>query len=113
MQDAFFQEKGRVGGWVEIGYSAPGVGSSISYASNVFTYTGTADGTGAHSWTATARQKLNDCTSGMSWVLNASNGSESESGSGIYTSFGISDGGTDPECKTLTASWDNLFRSSN
>ena len=111
MQDAFFQEKGRVGGWVEIGYSAPGVGSSISYASNVFTYTGTADGTGDHSWTAVPKQKLNDCTTSMQWSLSAKNGGTAVDN--MYPSFEISDNSTSPLCKNLTASWDNLFRSSN
>ena len=106
MQDAFFQEKGKVGGWVEIGYSAPGTGSSTSYASNVFTYTGSADGAAPATWTATPKQKLNDCTTSGKWSLKAEN--KGTATDNMYPSFEISDNSTTDVCKSLTASWDNL-----
>lgn len=108
MQDAYFQEKGEVGKWMEIGYSAPGVGASFSYASNVFDYSpdgsGTADAT---NWYAKAKSKLNDCpaTTGQ-WSLKA----ENVGSAGAYTGFTIKDNNTTPNCKLLTASWDNLTR---
>lgn len=110
MQDAYFQEKGAVGNWVQIGYSAPGVGSSYSYHSNVFNYEGSStDGTG--DWQAAAKVKLNDCEIGSIWKLTATNaGTASDN---VYPSFSIQDGGTAPQCKALTASWDNLFRSAS
>ena len=111
MQDAYFQEKGAVGNWVVIGYSAPGVGSSNSYASNVFAYQGNATTT-VGDWQAKAKVKLNDCAANTGvWKLSATNAGTSENG--VYTSFSITDGGTTPQCKALTASWDNLFRSAS
>ena len=107
MQDAYFQEKGDVGGWLVIGYSAPGTGASTSYESGVFKYS--PDGAGsadANGWTAQPTQKLNDCETTAFWKLLA----EYETGKG---SFQIKDNGTDTKCKRLTASWDNLTRSSN
>ena len=109
MQDAYFQEKGDVGNWVVIGYSAPGekgAGGS-SYASNVFTYTGDDCGSGtACNWVATPKTKLNDCTPDMQWELTAT--ASGDNGSGAYTAFTIGIGTSDSECLALTASWDNL-----
>lgn len=93
------QEKGVAGDWMQIGYSAPGTGNSYSYASNVFAYTSAAN---AKTWQAAAKVKLNDCpaTTGV-WKLTAG-----ENNSNLT----ITDGGTTPNCKLLTASWDNLTR---
>lgn len=102
MQDAYMQEKGQVGDWVLIGYSAPGSrvsNNTSSYESNVFTYYST----GAN-WTAKPKSDLNDCKASVNgdlWSLTAS----VNSGSLV-----ISDNNTSTNCKALTASWDNLFR---
>jgi len=108
MQDAYFQEKGDVGNWVVIGYSAPGEkGNGSSYASNVFTYTGNDCGKGtACTWTATPKTKLNDCTTAMHWQLSAT--ASGNNGSGAYTAFTIGDPGSSSDCLALTASWSNL-----
>ena len=109
MQDAYFQEKGDVGNWVVIGYSAPGEkGNGSSYASNVFTYTGieTCGGATACDWQAVPKTKLNDCTTSMKWKLTAT--SSGDNGSGAYTAFTIADGQSSSECLALTASWSNL-----
>jgi hypothetical protein len=85
--------------WPTIGYSAPGVGASNSYASNVITYNG-AD----KSWEAVAKVNLNDCTSGKKWKMQATiNG----------TSVFYADSQSDGECKNLTPAWTGLYRASN
>ena len=109
MQDAYFQEKNDVGDWTQIGYSAPGTGSSHSYASNEFYY----HDNSTSAWFASPKHKLNDCAAGSAngtqWGLSAAaNGSN-----GTATAFQItnaSTGGTD--CLNLTASWSSLTRSS-
>jgi len=112
MQDAYFQEKNEVGNWVEIGYSAPGTGSSHSYASNTFWYH---DDNGKDEWYASPKQKLNDCAAGSAtgkqWGLAAlTNGTAQTAAS----SFQITDASaTGTNCKVLTPSWDALTRSSN
>ncbi len=111
MQDAYFQEKNDVGDWTEIGYSAPGTGSSHSYESNVFAYTD--GGAGHNNWQAKPKVDLNDCKKSVgadAWKLTAT----ANGASGTATAFQIADassGGSN--CKNLTASWDNLTRSSN
>ena len=102
MQDAFFQEAGRVGTWPEIGYSAPGTASTnkSQYESQVFTFTGAAGVT----WTATPKVDLNDCKASVNtdkWSLTA----------GVRNSdVSISDNSTSQHCKELTASWSSLFK---
>jgi len=109
MQDAYFQEKNDVGDWTEIGYSAPGTGSSHSYASNVFNYS---DGNGDN-WQAQPKTDLNDCKKTVgadAWKLTAT----ANGANGTATSFQIADASTGgSNCKNLTPSWDNLTRSSN
>ena len=111
MQDAYFQEKGQVGNWVAIGYSAPGERKSASsYASNVFSYAGNEScGKGtACTWTATPKTKLNDCEPSASekWSLKAT-----EYGTAVdnvYPNFKIEDNTSSADCLALTASWSNL-----
>lgn len=102
MQDAFFQEKGSVGNWVEIGYSAPGEKKNgSSYASQVFQYNSTGS-----NWVAQPKTKLNDCTTSMKWELTATNtGTPID---GVYPNFTITDGGSSDDCLALTASWSSL-----
>jgi hypothetical protein len=106
MQDAYMQEKGVAGNWMLIGYSAPGTGSSFSYASNVFEYSTTdTDLSGAtNDWMADPKTDLNDCGTQAakhgSWKLTAG-------GSGSLT---ITDASVEANCKSLTASWSNLTR---
>ena len=105
MMDAYFQEKQGVADWNVIGYSAPGQGSSLSYASSVFTYTGTS---GTADWNAAPIAKLNDCVGGtIGWKLLAATQGAISDGS---IKMGIKDNGSLTNCKNLTASWDNLTR---
>ena len=109
MQDAYFQEKNQVGDWTEIGYSAPGTGSSHSYESNVFAYT---DGNG-DDWMADPKVKLNDCQAAAAgtgkWKLSAT----ANATDNTATSFQIADASTGgSDCLNLTASWSSLTRSS-
>ena len=110
MQDAFFQEKGQVGNWVEIGYSAPGEKKNgSSYASQVFQYAGNTGDCGngtACTWKATPKTKLNDCETTEFWTLKAE-----EKGTpvdAVYPNFAISDNTSSPDCLALTASWSSL-----
>lgn len=103
MQDAYAQEKGAVGNWPEIGYSAPGTASTnkSEYTSNVFKYSGAA----THNWIAQpkdATTKLNDCDNTEKWQLNSSITTSGE--------VKIEDGQSSPDCKILTASWSNLLK---
>ena len=111
MQDAYFQEKGAVGNWMQIGYSAPGTGSSFEYTSNVFTYTtsaSTIDSDDADWKAYPTDTDLNDCVSGSSsgWALEATANTDGKS-------YAIVDASPSALCKALTASWDNLTRASN
>ena len=115
MQDAYFQEKGQVGNWVKIGYSAPGQKhNGSSYSSQVFQFEGAetcGDATTTScTWVATPKTKLNDCTTSMHWQLNATNNGTAVDN--VYPNFVIAnDASTDTECKTLTASWESLLGS--
>ena len=82
LQDAYAAESNQLGGWVLIGYTAPGTKTSGSqFATTNFTYTSSQDGNyhvalttdGAAmngGWVATANVALNDCPSGATWTLN-------------------------------------------
>lgn len=111
MQDAYFQEKGAVGNWQAIGYSAPGEKKNTnSYASNVFAFSGSAtcgSGTTACTWIAKPKTKLNDCTTSMKWQLNATN--YGTAADGVYEKFTLTDGTSDSQCLALTASWTSLI----
>jgi len=112
MQDAYFQEKNEVGDWTEIGYSAPGTGSSHSYESGNFAYTDGGDG--VNNWMADPKVKLNDCQKADagtgSWKLEAT----ANAADNTATSFEIKDGSQGgSDCLNLTASWSSLTRSSN
>lgn len=105
LQDAYVAEKNEVGNWVEIGYEAPGTVNSTKTASEtgVIKYAESGDAGSGYIWTATPKANLNDCTTDMSWSLKAT---------GTSTGLIIIDNSTSSECKALTASWDNLMRSS-
>ena len=109
MQDAYFQEKGSVGDWQAIGYSAPGEKkTTYSYASNVFGFEGNSScgGSTACTWTAKPKTKLNDCTTAMQWQLSAANNGDANDG--VYEKFVLSNGTSNTECLALTASWSSL-----
>ena len=107
MQDAYFQEKGDVGNWIQIGYSAPGTGNSFSYESTVFKYSTTASTVEATTadWMATPKSDLNDCpANAVGWKLTATKSTTDDK------AFTISKTGTTALCEALTASWANLTR---
>ncbi|MBQ3839218.1 MAG: hypothetical protein II819_04620 [Fibrobacter sp.] len=110
MQDAFFQEKGQVGDWVEIGYSAPGQKhNGSSYSSNVFQYYGNTGDCGngtACTWTAQPKTKLNDCETTELWSLKATEyGTAVEN---VWPNFKIENNSSSADCLALTASWESL-----
>ncbi|MBR4008505.1 prepilin-type N-terminal cleavage/methylation domain-containing protein [Fibrobacter sp.] len=114
MQDAYFQESNHLGGWGDIGYSAPGTRTNTSsYSSNVFSYsTTTADGvttTASANWVAVPTTKLNDCAANTAnaWVLTATIGATDGTATAAqYVPTGVA------ACTQLTASWSGLSRAS-
>ena len=110
MQDAYFQEKNDVGDWTQIGYSAPGTGSSHSYASNEFWY----HDDSKSEWYASPKHKLNDCAAGSAtgkqWGLKATDNGTNTTAATAFEITDESAGGSD--CLNLTASWSSLTRSS-
>ena len=104
MQEAYLQEKNDAGDWKQIGYSAPGtkLDDAYHYSSNVIAYE---SAEGAFTWVAKPATgvTLNDCdSSDDGWKLAAG-----PDGNGTLA---IEDDGTEPDCKILTASWDNLTK---
>ena len=82
LQDAYAAESNKLGGWVLIGYTAPGTKTNgSSFATTNFSYTSDGDGNGqvdltttgaalTGGWKATSRVALNDCASGSVWKLD-------------------------------------------
>lgn len=96
-QDAYYQERRRVGNWTEIGYNAPGIWNraTSTSTSSIFNYTGADDVI----WVATPINALNECTNLMSWKLKASVKNDD-----VKTE----DGNSNPECLILTPAWPGL-----
>ncbi|MBQ9224722.1 MAG: prepilin-type N-terminal cleavage/methylation domain-containing protein [Fibrobacter sp.] len=94
MQDAFALERNALGGWTEIGYSAPGTKAhASSYASENFLYTGAAVTNGGSAstqvtindaWKATGKVKLDDCAIGGWWAFDIKNGTSNQQGNVGY-----------------------------
>ena len=103
-----------VGTWGQIGYNAPGTqasNGSSSYTNNfgyqdAITSPGTTNAEA--SWTATAKNKLNDCNKG-NWIAKAKAQTDSEAGT---TYVGVTTDGT-KECVGLTPSFTALARRTN
>ena len=75
LQQAYFSESNKYGGWTLIGYTAPGPDST---GTTNFTYgkgdipadNSTAVGGASKSgWTAANKKDLNDCTAGENWTV--------------------------------------------
>ena len=100
LQNAFLTENNGVGGWKDIGYAAPGNGTS-----NYFEYSGCIRGLvpieyaepDMPGWRASNIEKLNSCNSGSAWVVVIDPAGEKE----ISYRYLISS----PECAALTSSW--------
>ena len=105
MQDAFALEKGALGNWVEIGYSAPGSKTNASsFASTNFNYTSGDDDFG---WVASNINKLNDCAASSTWSLGPSYvASGNNEGSVSYTATSSS-----ADCMGLTPAFSSLAKS--
>ena len=109
LQDAYFSEKNKFGGWDMIGYAAPGGSKGASSESNNFEYnaadvdTDEATSTGsAVGWKAKNIAKLNDCDSDYHWTITlGAIGSTTTVSS--YTSAV-----DDTECKALTPTFDQI-----
>lgn len=111
LQDAFVLEKanGVVGNWQEIGYSAPGAGSSESYASENFKYYSGMSAAGSNhteaaAWTAEAKKPLNDCDAGGKWILKVT---------ADGTNVKYENGASTSQCVNLTPAWSGLERNTS
>jgi hypothetical protein len=89
LQQAYFAEKDKYGGWTVIGYNAPGGSTGTSSATPNFTYTGSAIGATDETsdaktavWSAQNNVKLNDCASAVNWQIDVS-----AAGSGTQDSY--------------------------
>jgi len=101
LMDAYAAEKSAVGSWSEIGYEAPGTMNSAKTSSTT-SVIGYQDGTSGdyRTWTATAKNALNDCTG--SWSLKAA---------ATATNVTVEDNNSDGNCLALTPNWNALYRS--
>lgn len=118
MQDAFALERNALGGWTEIGYSAPGTKThASSYYSDNFTYTGAAvtatnrgsastQSTVADAWKATGKVKLDDCAIGGWWSFTIKNGTSNQQGNVGYEAKTSS-----AECEGLAPAFKKLNKS--
>lgn|SRR5574344_220364 len=73
--NAYVAEKDSVDSWYKIGYKPAGSGSSNSYKTTTFTYTGAISKaqvtttTTDKAWLATSNVKLNDCAASGTWDI--------------------------------------------
>ena len=106
LQDAFVTEVDDTGDWNQIGYTGPGSRiNSGSYQSGNFDYYGA-----KATWTASNRNKLNECDAGGKWPLEAGkNAKNSADQSSMYIE--IKADGKNGLCQGLTPSFGKLAES--
>jgi prepilin-type N-terminal cleavage/methylation domain-containing protein len=110
LQQAYFSESNKIGGWGLIGYAAPGTSSAgANGAANTtnFSYTGgiatatASDGQGTQNvWNAASLVALNDCEKGQTWTVAA-----------VVTSAEVSFNSAVPAgtgCAALTPTFDKI-----
>ena len=109
LQDAYFSEKNKFGGWDLIGYVAPGGSKGASSESNNFEYNAGAVATNSIEetgdkigWKAKNLAKLNDCTSGYNWDITLGSISDATTVSSYTANV------TGTECKALTPTFDQI-----
>ena len=110
LQDAYFSEQNKYGGWGMIGYTAPGEGSSTSFKGNTFTYKAeslawNSEDTAEHAkaWVASNTQTaLNDCAKDNEWTIKLNT-----VGATLTTSYTVA-APTDNNCKVLTPSFEKI-----
>ncbi len=115
LQDAYFSEQNKYGGWGLIGYTAPGSeGSSTSYKGTTFTYTAealqwnsetTADTEKA--WQAkNTETDLNDCKKNSTWTIKLlTTATTNVTG---YTTAVTAVSGGNANCEVLTPSFTKI-----
>ena len=109
LQDAYFSEQNKYGGWGMIGYTAPGEGSSTSFKGNTFTYGAESlawntEDTDNHSnaWVASNTETaLNDCQKNNKWTISLVTPTKQ------VTDYTVS-APTDNNCKVLTPSFEKI-----
>lgn len=101
MQQAYFSESNKYGGWTLIGYTAPQTTSTAGVTTN-FTYTEQSSKAGT--WNAASNVKLNDCSKGSKWTVVSLMAAGSQSADVNHTAD-VSD---DTNCGGLTPSFESL-----
>ena len=109
LQDAYFSEKNKFGGWDLIGYVAPGGSKGASSESNNFEYNAGAVATNSIEdagnkigWKAKNLAKLNDCSSGYNWDITLGSISDATTVSSYTANV------TGTACKALTPTFDQI-----
>ena len=110
LQQAYFSESNKVGGWTLIGYVGPGESKTNANGSSQttnFNYFGSIDAstsqeqtTAATLWTAASRPALNDCTAGSQWIVKA----RTSNAEVLFTAESPALAG----CKALTPTFDKI-----
>ncbi|MBQ5611383.1 MAG: hypothetical protein IIU83_07305 [Fibrobacteraceae bacterium] len=107
MQQAYFSESNKYGGWTLIGYTAPGTDGKTTN----FTFTpaaslaanGTTSVATSGAWQAANNVKLNDCAPAVHWQVNLKAVTNSQEG---YEAVMASD--NNAACQSLTPTFTNI-----
>ena len=109
LQQAYFAESLKAGGWTLIGYTAPGTGSGTTSSTTNFSYeqkgayddnTIATDPNGEEVWRSTAKVVLNDCGTEDYWYVEATVDSAK-----VSFDAKLSD---ETNCLTLTPTFKNI-----
>ena len=116
LQQAYFSEANKVGGWQMIGYMAPS-GDVASETTN-FKYnpsdaigvaTSIALGTGdTRGWTAENKVNLNECKAGVNWAIDMTKSTDTNKGDDVVFKALIDVTSQNGGCAALTPSFTNI-----
>lgn len=117
LQQAYFAEQNKFGGWSMIGYTAPGSGETTNfYYGENFDHSTTTDNASGVGWAADNKVVLNDCAKGTAvtsknatgvtdgnWKITVSANTATGNGDVTFTSAVKTDG-----CTALTPSFTSI-----
>lgn len=117
LQQAYFAEQNKFGGWSMIGYTAPGSGETTNfYYGENFDHSTTTDNASGVGWAADNKVVLNDCAKGSAvtsknatgvtdgnWKITVSANTATGNGDVTFTSAVKTDG-----CTALTPSFTSI-----
>lgn len=115
LQQAYFSESMKAGGWTLIGYAAPNGGETTNFYYGIGSISETGSVTASSAtvgWTADNKAKLNDCTKGSATAGKNTNTtanwkvSVTKQGDGGDVSFEAAVNGAD--CVALTPTFDKI-----